>query len=432
MQHVHRNGPWPDEAKTVVPRIDRVHITVSDNPSVRPGQYASIAHADAMLGEAYKAVPPPPDGGSTDLLLAAVIWTDGYELRPRIYVSARLVRDAQTDGGILRHALLRAARAQAAAEPYRGYTPEGAAIVSAAGRDALARIEADTADDEARRNASASTWRAPSLLPDPTAAISALRDRFASRRMIQRAVGDWSENDEAGVYPATNHADVRYVMNYVSLALRADVATLGPTAGAVVWNHWSNVRDSVETLLRAGTDTDVYQDNEGLWTRQLPALLRLLDDARDERSPLRNAALHFRPVGRRGEPYPEWVAELRGLSGAYVIRAPDENGARVIVYVGSSGADRLYETLTRHLQLWRRWQGYGRDYGEGHDPGMTYARDTAEAAVIITPRKDALELEMQLIETLRPRDNILGKTNSDDWDWFAGTDQIADTDDAPF
>ena len=104
MQHVSRNGRWPtrpptpDEAKRIVPRIERVHITVSDNPSVRAGQYASIAHADAMLGEAYNAV-PPPNGGSTDLLLAAVIWTDGYELRPRIYVSARLVRDAHADGG---------------------------------------------------------------------------------------------------------------------------------------------------------------------------------------------------------------------------------------------------------------------------------------------------------------------------------------------
>jgi hypothetical protein len=426
MRHDHTDG------RATFPRVERVHITVSDNPSVRAGQYASIAHADAMLGQAYAAV-PAPDGGSTDLLLAAVIWTDGYELRPRIYVSARLVRDAQADGGILRHALLRAARAQAAAEPYRGYSPEGAAIVSAAGREALARIEADTRDDEARRNAASTTWRAPSLLPDPVAAIGHLRERFASRRKIHRAVGEWSENDEAGAYPATTHADVRYVMNYVSLALRADVATLGPTAGAVVWNHWSNVRDSVETLLRAGTDTDVYQDNEGLWTRQLPALVRLLDDARDARSPLRNAALHFRPVGRRGEPYPEWVADLRGRSGAYVIRAPGASGEREIVYAGSSGADRLYETLTRHLQLWRRWQGHGRDYGEGHDPGMTYARDTAEAAVILTPRKDALELEMQLIETLRPRDNILGKPNTEDWDWFHGTSQAADTaDEIPF
>lgn len=82
---------------------------------------------------------------------------------------------------------------------------------------------------------------------------------------------------------------------------------------------------------------------------------------------------------------------------------------------------------------WRRWHGHGRDYGEGHDPGMTYERDTAEAAVIITPRGKALDLEMDLIETLRPRDNILGNPNAEHWDWFLGTSEAADTaDDPPF
>lgn len=417
-----------------VPRIERVHITTADNPAVRPGRYHSIAHADAMLDQAFAAI-PAPEHRPFSLVTGVVVWTDGYELRPRIYVNAEHVRDAHADGGILRHALLRAARARASPETYRGAHPDVIAQHTAAGRAVLARLEADARDDEARRNANPSTWRAPSLLPDPTAAIGLLRDRFTSRRKILRAVGDW--NDEAGAFPATNHADVRYVINYISLALRADVATLGPTAGAVIWNHWSNVRDSVETLLRAGTDSDVYEDNEGLWTRQLPALVHLLDDARDASSPLRNAAaLHFRPVGRRGEPYPPWVAELRGLSGAYVIRAPGASGEREIVYAGSSGKDRLYETLTRHLQIWRRWQGHGRDYGEGHDPGMTYERDTAEAAVLVTPRGQALDLEMQLIETLRPRDNILGNPNAEHWDWYHDTSDaaaVADTaDEIPF
>jgi hypothetical protein len=44
------------------------------------------------------------------------------------------------------------------------------------------------------------------------------------------------------------------------------------------------------------------------------------------------------------------VRELRGKSGVYVIR---EIGGP-IVYVGSSIA-RLYDTLTRHLQQWRRF-----------------------------------------------------------------------------
>lgn len=420
------------DGRTAVPRIERVHVTTSDNPFVRAGRYDSIAHADAMLDQAFAAMPAPEDRPFS-LLTGVIVWTDGYELRPKVYVSAQLVRDAQADGGILRHALLRAARAQASPATYRGWHPDVVTRYAAEGRAVLERIEADALDDEARRNASASTWRAPSLLPDPAAAIGRLRARFASRREILRAVGDWSDEAGADMFPATNHADVRYVMNFISLALRSDVATLGPTAGAVVWNHWSSVRDTVETMLRAGTDTDVYEDNEGLWTRQLPALVRLLDEARDARSPLRNASLLFRPVGRRGEPYPSWVAELRGLSGAYIIRAPGTSGDREIVYAGSSGADRLYETLTRHFQRWRRWQGHGRDYGEGHDPGMTYERDTAEAAVIITPRGKALDLEMDLIETLRPRDNILGNPNAEHWDWFLGTSEAADTaDDPPF
>ena len=36
-------------------------------------------------------------------------------------------------------------------------------------------------------------------------------------------------------------------------------------------------------------------------------------------------------------------------------------------------AGRLYDTLTRHFQTWRRWKGFWRgQYGEGHDPGLTY------------------------------------------------------------
>jgi hypothetical protein len=60
----------------------------------------------------------------------------------------------------------------------------------------------------------------------------------------------------------------------------------------------------------------------------------------------RNARFVYRPVGERGEPYPEWLQRLRGSSGVYIIR---ERGGP-IVYVGESAANRLYETLTRHFQ----------------------------------------------------------------------------------
>jgi hypothetical protein len=415
---------------TTHPRIARVHITISENGAVQAGVFRSLADADAMLARAY-AIEPAPEGRPFHLLLPAVIWTDGFELRPRIYVSAQLVRDSDADGGILRHALLRAARAQASPATYRGFPLELVQQYVAEGRALLARLEADTARDEAHRNARTPTKPFPSLLPDPAAAVGRLRDRFSRRRALIRPIGD--ETDQAVQYPGTNHADVRYVVNYVSLALQSDVATLEPVAGALVWNHWHAVRETIETLLRFGDDTDEYKDNEGLWTRQLPALARLLDDASIGVRGLRNADLHFRPVGRRGEPYPSWVVDLRRRSGAYAIRVPGVDGAPTIAYVGSSSADRLYETLTRHFQLWRRWQGHGRGYGEGRDPGLTYERDTSEAAVILTPAKDALDLEMSLIESLRPRDNLIGKPDTDAWTWyFEGTPQHGESDETPF
>jgi murein DD-endopeptidase MepM/ murein hydrolase activator NlpD len=60
----------------------------------------------------------------------------------------------------------------------------------------------------------------------------------------------------------------------------------------------------------------------------------------------RNASLNYRPLGDRGEPYPQWVRDLKEKSGAYIIR---DRETREIVYVGSSQGS-LYETLTRHFQ----------------------------------------------------------------------------------
>jgi hypothetical protein len=120
-----------------------------------------------------------------------------------------------------------------------------------------------------------------------------------------------------------------------------------------------------------------------------------------------NASLSYRPVGSRGEPYPAWLRALRGESGIYVIR---DRSSREIVYVGESSAGRLYETLTRHLQGWRRWKGFWRgQYAEGHDPGLTYPRSSVEVAVRVTSPADALDEEARLIRRLRPRDNLLGQ-----------------------
>lgn len=128
------------------------------------------------------------------------------------------------------------------------------------------------------------------------------------------------------------------------------------------------------------------------------------------RNALRNGALSYRPVGRPGEDYPEWLRALRGQSGVYIIRERRRDGSTEIVYVGESHTGRLYETLTRHFQTWRRWKGWWRgQYGEGHDPGLTYDRSTAEVAVRVTAANDAIDEEARLIARLRPRDNLLGQ-----------------------
>ena len=59
---------------------------------------------------------------------------------------------------------------------------------------------------------------------------------------------------------------------------------------------------------------------------------------------------------------------------------------------------------------WRRWKGFWRgQYGEGHDPGLTYERDSVEVAVRITSPAASLDEEMRLIARLKPRDNLIGQ-----------------------
>jgi hypothetical protein len=125
---------------------------------------------------------------------------------------------------------------------------------------------------------------------------------------------------------------------------------------------------------------------------------------------IRNGGLTYRPVGRTGEPYPDWVRRLKGKSGVYVIRQAGEP-----VYVGESHSARLYDTLTRHFQTWRRWKGFWRgQYAEGHDPGLTYKRDSVEVAARLTSPEAALDEEARLIRRLRPRDNLLGQPELDE------------------
>ena len=102
----------------------------------------------------------------------------------------------------------------------------------------------------------------------------------------------------------------------------------------------------------------------------------------------RNAALKYRPVGASGEPYPDWVRDLDGKSGVYILRETQKDGTTETVYVGESHSGRLYQTLTRHFQTWRRakkfWTGQYTG-SQSHDPGLTYDRDRVTVAVRVLP-----------------------------------------------
>jgi hypothetical protein len=127
---------------------------------------------------------------------------------------------------------------------------------------------------------------------------------------------------------------------------------------------------------------------------------------------LRNASLSYRPIGGSGEPYPDWVRALRGRSGVYIIRERQRDGSQPVVYVGESHAGRLYQTLTRHFQTWRRHKRFwvGQYTGSlSHDPGLTYDRASCTVAVRVLPAERAITEEGRLIARLRPRDNLLGQ-----------------------
>jgi len=108
-------------------------------------------------------------------------------------------------------------------------------------------------------------------------------------------------------------------------------------------------------------------------------------------------------IGEEGDPWPAWLRTTYKRScGVYAIK---ENGR--VAYVGSS-RQRLYDTITRHFQQWKRskqwWKGLR---GEGHDPGLTYKRAKCQIAVMTCACGDELVQEAKLIERLRPRDNLV-------------------------
>jgi hypothetical protein len=152
-------------------------------------------------------------------------------------------------------------------------------------------------------------------------------------------------------------------------------------------------------------------------SRDLRSTCGTLDTASDFE--VRNAALRYRPIGGSGEPYPDWVRMLDGKSGVYILREIQDDGTTETVYVGESHTGRLYQTLTRHFQTWRRakkfWTGQYTG-SQSHDPGLTYDRERITAAVRVLPAARALAEEARLIARLRPRDNLLGQPVDNDRD----------------
>jgi hypothetical protein len=144
---------------------------------------------------------------------------------------------------------------------------------------------------------------------------------------------------------------------------------------------------------------------------------------------LRNASLSYRSIGASGERYPAWVRALRGKSGVYLIRERQRDGSNPLVYIGESHTQRLYHTLTRHFQTWRRAKKFwvGQYTGsQHHDPGLTYDRARCTVAVRVLSADRAIREEARLISRLRPRDNLAGVPEDEH------AQAVADDEDAPF
>ena len=119
--------------------------------------------------------------------------------------------------------------------------------------------------------------------------------------------------------------------------------------------------------------------------------------------------LSWRALGSEGDPWPAWLREYKSACGVYAIRS-----GGTVLYVGSS-KKRLYDTITRHFQQWKRkkkwWKGA---YGAGHDPGLVYQRGRCEAAIATCACGAELEEEARWIERLQPRDNLVESPDGGD------------------
>jgi excinuclease UvrABC nuclease subunit len=114
-------------------------------------------------------------------------------------------------------------------------------------------------------------------------------------------------------------------------------------------------------------------------------------------------SLEFRPV-KEGRTVAQWVRELKGRSGVYLIR--EKTGflffSGDVVYIGESHTNRLNTTLLRHFQRWT-----------GKTAGATFAVSKVEVAIVRCPASHALTLQNALIEEYRPRLNTVANPDAE-------------------
>jgi hypothetical protein len=119
----------------------------------------------------------------------------------------------------------------------------------------------------------------------------------------------------------------------------------------------------------------------------------------------------YRPPEDARDPrrFARWLRALwgTGASGVYVIR-----DARTldVLYVGESHTGRLYDTLTRHFQVW-----------PGRQSRQTYERTSVDVAIAVVPARAAVSRQNELIERLEPRHNVWYPASAID---SAGDDEI--------
>ncbi len=118
--------------------------------------------------------------------------------------------------------------------------------------------------------------------------------------------------------------------------------------------------------------------------------------------------------GRGVRGFADWVRALNGENGVYLVRMA---GTDEVLYIGESHRNRLYDTLTRHLQ---NWNGFG--------SGPSYHPERVEVAALVTDDpEDTIALQYELIQQYQPADNY-----KDGRSIFMRVDEQPDEDEVPF